>query len=230
MIRHSQFRCGLILALSIMTLVLVFVFDSAAVAQELDQSGAKAGQQYAAAREHAATGGSVASTSDAAVAAQPPSGYRVGAADELMISVWHEPELSQAVTVRRDGMITLPLLNDVKVAGLTTGEMQRLLTEKLNTLVNDPQVTVIVKAVHSQKVFVAGNVAKQGVYALDGRKTVLELLVEAGGPALFAKTGSIYILRNDNGKEIRIPFNYKKALSAKGPNPELLPGDMVVVP
>ena len=228
MVRHRQFLSAVILALLIVTIGLVF--DSAALAQELNHSDAKAGQQYAAAKESAATGGSVASTSDAAVAVQPPSGYRVGAADDLMISVWHEPELSQAVTVRRDGMITLPLLNDVKVVGLTTEEMQRLLTEKLSMLVNDPQVTVIVKAVHSQRVFVAGNVAKQGVYALDGRKTVLELLVEAGGPALFAKTGSIYILRNDNGKEIRIPFNYKKALSAKGPNPELLPGDMVVVP
>lgn len=180
------------------------------------------------AQEHAAklNAGVIAASG----AVQPPSGYRIGASDELTISVWHEPELSEAVTVRPDGMITLPLLNDVTVAGLTTEEMQGLLTDRLKSLVNDPQVTVIVKAVHSQKVFAAGNVVKQGVYALEGRQTALELLVEAGGLGPFAKSGSIYILRNVNGKPTRMPFNYKKALSGKGANPELQPGDMVVVP
>lgn len=161
---------------------------------------------------------------------QPPSGYRVGAEDELTISVWHEPELSQNVTVRPDGMITLPLLNDIKVAGLTTEEMQGLLTEKLKTVVNDPQVTVSLKVVRSRKVFLVGNVAKQGVYPLDANKTVMELLVEAGGLGPFAKKGSIYVLRTENGKQIRLPFDYKKALSGKGGLIELKPGDMVVVP
>ncbi len=159
-----------------------------------------------------------------------PTDYRIGPEDELMISVWHEPELSQAVVVRPDGLITLPLLNELKVLGLTTDELQALLTEKLKTLVNDPQVTVIVKAVHSRNVFVVGNVAKQGVYPLGGKKTVLELIAEAGGLGPFAKTRSIYILRKIDGKEIRIPFNYKKALAGKSDNPELFPGDMVVVP
>jgi len=159
-----------------------------------------------------------------------PTDYRIGPEDELTISVWHEAELSQGVVVRPDGLISLPLLNDLKVLGLTTDELQALLTEKLKTVVNDPQVTVIVKAVHSRKVFVMGSVAKQGVYPLGGRKTVLELLAEAGGLGAFAKTRSIYILRKTGEKETRIPFNYKKALSGKGDNPELLPGDMVVVP
>jgi polysaccharide export outer membrane protein len=159
-----------------------------------------------------------------------PAGYRIGAEDELMISVWHEPEFSQGVVVRPDGMITLPLLNEIKVAGLTTEEMQVLLTERLKNLVNDPQVTVIVKGIKSRKVFMMGNVAKQGVYPLGGKKTVLEVIAEAGGLGPFAKSGSIYILRKENGKEFKIPFHYKKALSGKGANPELLPGDIVVVP
>jgi len=160
----------------------------------------------------------------------PLSGYRVGPEDELTIAVWHEPELSQNVTVRPDGMITLPLLNDIKVAGLTTQEMQVLLTDKLKTVVNDPQVTVSVKAVRSKKVFLVGNVAKQGVYPLDSNKTVMELLVEAGGLGPFAKKGSIYVLRTENGKQTRIPFDYKKAVAGKGSLIELKPGDMVVVP
>jgi polysaccharide export outer membrane protein len=173
---------------------------------------------------------SSAPATDAAAPASPLTGYRVGAEDELTISVWHEPELSQNVTVRPDGMITLPLLNDVKVAGLTTEEMQVLLTDKLKSVVNDPQVTVSVRAVKSRKVFLVGNVAKQGVYALDANKTVMELLVEAGGLGPFAKKGSIYVLRTENGKQVRIPFDYKKALSGKGGLIELKPGDMVVVP
>ena len=161
---------------------------------------------------------------------QPASGYRVGVDDELTISVWHEPEFSQPVIVRPDGMITLPLLNDIKVAGLTTEEVKSLLMEKLRPVINDPQVTVIVKAVKSQKVYLVGNVAKQGMYLLAGRTTVLELIAQAGGLGPFAKGGSIYVLRKVNGSETRLPFNYKKALSGKGQNPELLPGDMIVVP
>jgi len=159
-----------------------------------------------------------------------PSDYRIGPEDELTVSVWHEPEFSQAVVVRPDGMITLPLINEVKVAGLTTEEMQVLLTEKLKPVVNDPQVTVIVKGVKSRKVFLVGNIAKQGVYPLGGRKTVLEVIAEAGGLGPFAKSKSIYILRKEGGKELRIPFNYKQAVSGKGANPELMSGDMVVVP
>jgi polysaccharide export outer membrane protein len=167
---------------------------------------------------------------DAAPPIQPPGDYRVGVEDDLMISVWHEPEFSQAVTVRSDGMITLPLIKDIDVLGLTTEEMRVLLVEKLKNIVNDPQVTVIVKGVHSRKVFLLGNVVRQGTYPLSGKKTVLELMAEAGGLGPFAKSKSIYVLRKENGKEIRIPFNYKKALAGKGENPELKPGDMVVVP
>lgn len=173
-------------------------------------------------------------TAKASTAATVPAptvpGYRVGADDELMISVWHEPEFSQPVVVRPDGMITLPLLNDIKVVGLTTEEMQTLLTEKLKALVNDPQVTVSVKAVKSQRVFLMGSVGKQGVYPLSGGMTVLQLIAQGGGLGPFAKSRSIYILRHQDSKDIRIPFNYKKALSGKGDDPILSSGDMVVVP
>jgi polysaccharide export outer membrane protein len=169
----------------------------------------------------------------AAVPSAPPvvpPGFRVGVDDELMISVWHEPELSQGVVVRPDGMITIPLLNDIKVVGLTTEELQALLTDKLKSIINEPQVTVVVKAIKSQKVFLMGSATKPGVYPLSGNLTVLQLLAQAGGLGPFAKMRSIYILRHENGKEIRIPFNYKKALSGKGDDPVLQSGDMIVVP
>jgi polysaccharide biosynthesis/export protein len=173
-----------------------------------------------------------ASATDPAASAsvQPPLGYRVGVDDELTISVWHEPEFSQTVIVRPDGMITLPLLNDIKVAGLSTEELRSLVTEKLKTVVNDPQVTIIVKTIRSLKVFLVGSVGKQGMYPLSSGLTVLELITEGGGLGPFAKSGSIYILRMVNGKQVRIGFNYKKAMQGKGDDPALQSGDKVVVP
>ncbi len=164
---------------------------------------------------------------------QPDPGvYRIGIEDDLLISVWKEPDLSTSVVVRPDGMITLPLLNDIQVVGLQTSELQALLTEKLKAYVNEPQVTVIVRGIKSRKVYVYGQVAKAGAYLIVGRKTVLEVLADAGGLSPFAKKGSIYVMRNSGGKQSRIPFNYGKALKGEKPsdNFELLPGDIVVVP
>lgn len=156
--------------------------------------------------------------------------YRIGVADGLMISVWQEPELSMSVVVRPDGMITLPLINDVPVVGLRTEELQTLLTEKLKPFVNTPQVTVIVQGIKSRKVSLVGKVGHQGTFDLNEDKTVLELIGEAGGISAFAKTGSIYILRQEGAKKVRIAFDYKKAIAGRGPNPVLQPGDLVVVP
>ena len=163
-------------------------------------------------------------------AAEDPSAYKIGVEDELQISVWHEAELSMPVQVRSDGMITLPLINDVPAAGLTTTELKASLTEKLGAYVNEPQVTVIVKAIKSRKVFLVGQVAKPGTYVLIGKKTALQVILEAGGPGPFAKTGSIVIVRTIDGQQTRLKFNYKKAASGKGEDIDLIPGDMIVVP
>jgi polysaccharide export outer membrane protein len=158
--------------------------------------------------------------------------YRIGVDDELQISVWKEPELSAPVVVRPDGMITLPLVDDLNVVGQTPKELQALLTEKLKPFVNEPQVTVIVRAIHSWKVYLMGQVPRPGAYPLSDRKTIVQLLAEAGGMNAFAKTSSIYVLRHQNGREIRIPFNYKRAIKGIPDKDEvsLMPGDMVVVP
>jgi polysaccharide biosynthesis/export protein len=156
--------------------------------------------------------------------------YIIGVEDELQISVWREPELSTVVVVRPDGIITLALVNDVKAAGLKTEELQTLLTEKLKGFVNEPQVSVIVRAIRSRKVYLVGQVGRQGTYPLNGDMTALELLAAAGGVGPFGKADSIYILREQNGKKIRVPFHYKKALAGKSENVALQPGDVVVVP
>jgi polysaccharide biosynthesis/export protein len=156
--------------------------------------------------------------------------YKIGVEDELMISVWKEPELSTQVVVRPDGKITLPLINEIQVAGLHTDALQDIITEKLKPFVNTPQVTIIVRGIRSRKVNLIGNVARQGTFELNDNKTILDLIAEAGGLSAFAKGGSIYILRQVGDKKVRIGFNYKKAIAGKGANPELQPGDLVVVP
>jgi polysaccharide biosynthesis/export protein len=158
--------------------------------------------------------------------------YKIGIEDELQVSVWREPELSMPVQVRPDGMITLPLVDDLAVVGMTTKELQSILTTKLKPFVNEPQVTVIVRNIRSRKVHLVGQVAKPGPYPLNGRKTVLQLITEAGGLGQFAKGGSIYVMRTVNNRQTRLGFNYKKALSGKADagDIELMPGDMVVVP
>lgn len=156
--------------------------------------------------------------------------YRIGVGDQLIISVWHERDLSMSVVVRPDGVITMPLLNDLYVVGQTPKELAASLTEKLKPFVNEPQVTVSVSSIQSRKVYLVGQVARQGAFPLNEKKTVLELITEAGGLGQFAKQGSIYVLRAMDGKETRIPFNYKKVLSGKATDVELQPGDKVVVP
>ena len=156
--------------------------------------------------------------------------YIIGVEDELQISVWREPELSTVVVVRPDGMITLPLINDVKAVGLKTEELQNVLMDKLKNFVNEPQVTVIVRSIRSRKVYLVGEVGHQGTFTINGDMTALELLAAAGGVGPFAKADAIYILREQNGKKVRIPFHYKKAVAGKSENVTLQPGDVVVVP
>jgi polysaccharide export outer membrane protein len=181
--------------------------------------------------EKAKDGSNAAKAPPAGVRYDPLS-YHIGIADELAISVWREQELSLDVTVRPDGMITLPLLDDLKVTGMTTKELQSALTEKLKEFVKEPQVTIIVRQIHSRKIFLVGQVAKPGMYPLNDSRTVLELLAEAGGPGPYAKLGSIYVIRHQESGPIRLPFNYKKAILGKNLSDDivLLPGDMVVVP
>ena len=222
-------------------LILALILLSTSVSAQQKQSGSNAKKEPTVAAAIPSESSSMpakkaakAATTPAAPVAKPEAGraYRVGVEDDLFISVWREPELSIPVTVRPDGMITLPLVNDVQVNGLSTEELQNVLTDKLKAYVNDPQVTVTVRAIRSRKVFLVGQVVRAGVYPINGQKTVLQLLAEAGGLGTFAKTKAIYVLRQHGDKQVRIPYDYKRMIEAKGqvPDLELFPGDMVVVP
>jgi polysaccharide biosynthesis/export protein len=165
----------------------------------------------------------------------PPSaagpGYTIGANDVLLISVWKESELTNTVPVRPDGSISLPLLNDVKAAGLTPAQLSADITAKLKKFVADPRVTVVVKEVNSQRIYVVGEVQHNGALQLLPDMTVLQALSEVGFTQ-FANTKGIYVLRVENGKETKIPVNYKKLIKGKtmDQNIPLKVGDTIVVP
>ena len=158
--------------------------------------------------------------------------YRVGAGDVIEVSVWKEPENSGIVVIRPDGKISLPLLNDLVVVGKTPMEIQQIVEEKLTPFINAPNVTVIVRDIRSKKVYIIGEVNHAGSFQITQPTTVLQMLTEAGGLRPFAKSKSIYVLRNQDGKEKRFSFNYQDALKGKNIEQNILlqPGDTVVVP
>jgi polysaccharide export outer membrane protein len=166
-------------------------------------------------------------------AAPPPAGFVIGVEDVLNINVWKEPEMSRAVPVRPDGMITLPLIGEVKAKGLTPVELQDQITASLRKFMSDPQVTVIVAEVRSLTFNVVGQVLKPGYYPLTRRMTVLDAIALSGGFQPFAKQKKVYVLRTQaDGKQVKIPFNYKDVIKGKRPdeNIELQPRDTLVVP
>ncbi len=159
------------------------------------------------------------------------SDYVIGPDDMLHISVWKEPDLTETLPVRPDGKISMPLLNDITAAGLTPLQLRDSITEKLRKYVTDPRVTVAVTAMNSRRVFVTGEVNHSGPITLLPNMTMLQAISQAGFTQ-FANTKAIYLLRSQNGKQERIPFNYKEVV--KGNHPEqniyLKPGDTIVVP
>jgi len=159
-------------------------------------------------------------------------GFTIGPEDVLGIFVWREAEVSGDAAVRPDGMIALPLIRDVKAAGLTPTELADRIQDALREFITDPSVTVVVRQMNSRKVFITGEVAKPGAYPLASPMTVMQLIAIAGGINEFAEANSIAIMRVEAGKTRSIPFAYKDV--AKGKKPEqnimLKPGDTVVVP
>ena len=158
--------------------------------------------------------------------------YVIGAQDVLDIDVWKEAELTRSVPVRPDGKISLPLLNDVQAAGLTPTQLSEEITTELKKFITDPQVTVIVTEINSQRVYILGEMTRPGAYPLLPGMTVLQALSSAGGFTPFANMKKIYVLRNEGGKQEKFPFNYKDVVKGKNAdqNVVLKPGDQIVVP
>ncbi len=164
---------------------------------------------------------------------QIASTYIVGEADVLRINVWKQPELSQpSVVVRPDGMVSVPLVGEVRVSGMTPVQIEAALVSDLKQYVNEPRVTVTVAEIGSKLVYVTGEIQHPGAYPLVGPVDVLQIIAKAGGVTPYAHRRSVFVLRQVNGRKEKLPVNYSQIFHGKNPekNINLQPGDTVVVP
>jgi polysaccharide biosynthesis/export protein len=185
---------------------------------------------YAGSKRPAASAAPPAETRAAIAVDDTP--YVIGAQDVLIINVWHEPEVSATLTVRPDGKISLPLANDIQAAGLSPTDLGKSITEKLKVYINNPQVTVVVSAINSQRFYVVGEISKPGAFPLLPNTTVLQALSSAGSFSQFAQIGKIYVLRSEGNHSVKLPFNYKEVVKGRssGQNIILKSGDTIVIP
>lgn len=162
--------------------------------------------------------------------ALPSPEYMVGIEDVLRIVVWNEPNLSLSVAVRPDGNITLPLANDIKVAGLSPHEIRDTLTRRLSGFIRDPNVTVIVEQINSFRIFILGEVNQQGIQSFRRPTRLLQAIASAGGLTEFSKKEAA-ILREDEGTEKRLRIDLKRLLAGESPeqNSFLKPNDTILV-
>jgi len=158
--------------------------------------------------------------------------YVIGAEDVLYIHVWKDETLSKTVSVRTDGKISIPLIDEIKAAGLTPLQLKEKLTEKLKEYLDVPTVTVIVMEANSFKVYVSGQVRTPGVLRLRTETSLAQAVSMVGGLTEWAKQSKIIIIRKENGKEKRFTINYKKIIQGKDLNSNILlkPGDTIIVP
>ena len=202
-------------------LVFAFVFSGLAFAQ-------------AAAPSRPATEGAAVATQEAPQrTARADERYIIGHDDVLAISVWKEPDLSKQITVRSDGMVSLPLIGDIQAAGRTPSALEVDITNRLKGYITDPQVAVIVQEIKSLKFNILGQVIKPGEYPLTSGTTIVDAIATAGGLKDFAKKKDIYILRQSaSGAQDHIPFNYQDFIKGKNTkqNIELRSRDTIVVP
>jgi len=167
-----------------------------------------------------------------ATAASIPAGYVIGSDDILSIVFWRDKDMSGDVVVRPDGKISVPVLNDVQAAGYTPEQLRVRLTEQAGQFFEDPNVTVVVRAIKSRNVYVTGNVAKPASYPIPDNMNVLQLIALAGGVLEYADSKHIVIIRNEGGRPQYHRFNYNEVVRQKKPQQNILlkPGDTVVVP
>ena len=175
-----------------------------------------------------------AQSSDNASSTKPhDASFMIGNDDVLAINVWKEPDISRSIPVRSDGKISLPLVGEVQATGQTPLKLEQEIAARLKSYIAEPEVTVIVQQINSQKFNILGQVTRPGSYAIANAATVLDAIAVAGGFRDFAKQKAIYILRQGaDGTQTRLRFNYKEVVKGQNPaqNIKLLPRDTIVVP
>jgi polysaccharide export outer membrane protein len=168
----------------------------------------------------------------AGAAASLPTDYVIGPEDVLGIVFWRDQDMTGDVTVRPDGMVTLPLLGDMTAAGLTPDALREQVRKAAGKYVQDPNVTIVVRQINSRKVFITGEVKTPGAYPLVGPRTVMQIIALAGGLNEYADAKNITVTRTEQSRHVSFKFNYKDVAHGKNleQNIQLKPGDTVVVP
>jgi polysaccharide export outer membrane protein len=171
-------------------------------------------------------------TADAPNPAKPTEEfYQIGAGDTLGIVLWKEPALSGTVKVRPDGYITLPLVNEVQVIGMTTGDLRKVLETKYKEFITEPFVSIRVESISSAEVFLVGQVNKPGAYLLSGNESLLQILTRAGGLTIFADRDDIRVVRREGAKVTEYVVDYDAIVKGDVKQDILLrPGDRIIVP
>jgi polysaccharide biosynthesis/export protein len=206
-----------------MTLAILIVAGGPAFAQDATASNRMAGRNMKVI-DHAGAAAAPALANQA-------GHYAIGVADSIRINVWKNPDLSETLIVDPNGSVSLPLLGDVHVAGMTTNELGALLSSRYASYVVTPQVTVSVLEIRSRQVYVMGQVGKAGGYPLLSPLTVLQLIAQAGGLTPYAKRNKIYVLRGTAGQAQKLPFHYASVTHGDSRQDIMLqPGDTVIVP
>jgi len=211
------------------------LISSLAVAQDAPAQPAPSPASDKTASDKTTTAASDKAASDKTVtaASASPAGpeYVIGPEDVLHVAVWREADLTATLPVRPDGKISLPLLDDVQASGLTPKQLAESVTEKLKKYIADPRVTVVVTAINSKRIYLVGEVMHPGATAMLPNMTVLQALSSAG-LSQFANTKRIYVLRTENGKQQKLPVDYRKLVKGEHieQNYPLQPGDTIVVP
>ena len=158
--------------------------------------------------------------------------YVIGAEDVLYIHVWREETVTKTVSVRMDGMISIPLVDEIQAAGLTPLQLKEKLTERLKQFIENPNVTVVVMEANSFKVYISGQISKPGIYRLRSDTTLAQIISMAGGLNEWANQKKIIIIRKENGKEKRFTINYKKIVKGEDLDSNIIlkSGDTIIVP
>ncbi len=158
--------------------------------------------------------------------------YTVGVEDVLEISVWQNQDLSRTVIVRPDGKISLPLVDDIQAAGLSTQELKQAIIDKLKSYVAAPDVVVIVQQINSWRIYVQGEVQNPGVLTLRSHTSIAQLISIVGGFTEFAKKNKIKVIRRKKGHTEIFKINYNKIISGDSADEDiyLRPGDTIIVP
>jgi polysaccharide export outer membrane protein len=165
----------------------------------------------------------------APAAAADAGEYVIGPEDVLDIFVWRDEQLSRTVPVRIDGMISLPLINDIQAAGLTPLQLKQVIVNKLQGYIDNPTVTVTVREANSYKIFISGEVRTPGVQLIRSETTLLKAIIAAGGFTEWANKRKILIISTENGKEKRTWANYNKIIDGDSPDVVIKRGDTIIV-